>query len=59
MFGITKKMFIVLLASVVTNYTHAKCVSLIYQNARLNLLLLIYILTNTINNYTIIHLRLN
>ena len=34
MFGIIKKMFIVLLASIVTVSNHAKCMSLSNQNAR-------------------------
>ena len=59
MFGIIKRMFIVLLASIVNASNHTKCVSLIIKNARFNLLLLIYILMNTVKNFTTIHLRLN
>ena len=59
MFGIIKKIFIVLLTSLINASSHTECVSLSNQNAKLNLILLIYILINTVKNYATIHLRLN
>ena len=47
MFGIIKKMFIVLLTRIVNGSDDTKCVFLSNQNARFNLLLIIYILINT------------
>ena len=54
LFGIVKWMFIVLLASIVYASNYTKCVSSI-KNKRFNLLLLIYILINTVKNFTNIH----
>ena len=51
------KMFIVLLINVVHASNHTKCVSL--SNEKCEILLLIYILMNTVKYYTTIHLRLN
>ena len=65
MFGIIKKMFIVLLTSlintsnIVNASNHTKCVSLSNENLKFNILLLIYVLMNTVTNYTTIHLWLN
>ena len=56
MHEITEKMFIVLLTSIVNPSKHSKCLSL---NNQKYLLLLTYILMNTVKNYTTIHLRLN
>ena len=54
MFGLIKKMFIGLLTSLVNASNHARCVSLSNQiQTRFYLLLLIYILINTVKNYTI------
>ena len=58
MFGIIKKMFIVLLTSIVNASKYTKCVLLSNQNARFSLLLLIYI-KNTIKKLTAIHLQLS
>ena len=60
MFGIIKKMFIVLAASIANASTHTKCMSLSNQICESQpLLLLIYILMNTIKNYATIYFRLN
>ena len=65
MFGIIKKMFIVLLTSlintsnIVNASNHTKYVSLSNENLKFNILLLIYVLMNTVTNYTTIHLWLN
>ena len=71
MFGFIKKVFIVLITSLVNassmvnalQNSHTKCVSLRNQPnqhyARFNLFLLIYILMNTVKSYTIIYLLLN
>ena len=61
MFGLIKKVFIGLLINIVnaSNHDHAKCVSLGNKNAKFNLLLLIYILVNTIKNFTTIDFQLN
>ena len=60
MFGLIKRMFIGLLTSLVVNASsYTKCVSLSNQNVIFNLLLSIYILTNTVNNFTNIHLQLH
>ena len=60
MFGIIKKMFIVLLSSIVNASKHTKFLSLSDQkNVKSNLLLLSYILINTIKNYSTIHLPLH
>ena len=56
MFRIIKKIFIVLLTNLLNaSNMHPEVI----ENARFNLLLLIYILTNKFRNYTIIHLRLS
>ena len=59
MLGIIKKMPFVLLSSIVSASNHTKYVSLSNQKCDIKLLLLIYILMNTINNFTIICLQLN
>ena len=48
-----KKIFIVLLTSIVNFSNHTKCLSLSNQKWRLNLPLLIYILMNTVKNFKI------
>ena len=50
-------MFIGLFTGLVNASNHKKCVSL--SNQKFNLLLLIYILMNTVKNYTTIYLQLN
>ena len=51
MFGLIKNMFIGLLANVVVNASnHTKCVSFSNQNIEMQLLILIYILMNTVKN---------
>ena len=59
MFGLIKKTFMELLTSIISASNHTKCVSLSNQKFEVQLLLLSYILINTITNYTCIHLRLN
>ena len=65
MFGIIKKPFIVPLTSlintsnIVNASNHTKYVSLSNENLKFNILLLIYVLMNTVTNYTTIHLWLN
>ena len=59
MFGLAKKNYWVILNGLAYAYNHTKCVLLSNQNFGFNLLLLIYILTNTVKNYIIIHLQLN
>ena len=54
MFGLLWKMFMRSLISIVNASNHKKYISL-----RFNLLLLVYILTNTAKNYTIIHWQSN
>ena len=58
MFGVIKKMFIVLLTSLVNASSDTKYVSLSNQKCKVNLVLLIYILMNTVKNYTTIHYQL-
>ena len=58
MFGFIKKMFIALLTSLDNASIHAKCVSLSIQKCEIQPLLLIYILINTVNSYTTVHLQL-
>ena len=65
-FGLIKKIFIGLLILLVNGSNHRKCVSLNNQKCmiqptliNLHLPLLIYILMNTVNNFTTIHLQLN
>ena len=57
-FGIIRNMFIVLLSNIVNGSNHTKCVLLSNQKF-MNQFLLIYILMNTVKNFTTIHLRLN
>ena len=61
MFGLIKKVFMGLLISIVNASSHAKCVSLSNQKCMTHpsLILLIYILMNTVKNFTTMHLRLN
>ena len=58
MFGLIKKMFIELLTSIVSASNHTKFVSLNNQNARLNVLLSIYILMSALKSYITIPLLL-
>ena len=58
MFGVIKKMFIMLLTSLVNASSDTKYVSLSNQKCKVNLVLLIYILMNTVKNYTTIHYQL-
>ena len=59
MFGIIEKMFLVLLASKVNASNHIKCVYVSNQKNEIQLLILIYILINTVKNFfSIIHLLL-
>ena len=58
MFGLIKKMFIVLLSSTVNASNHTKCVSLSNQKCNIQPSL-IYILMNPVKNFTTIHFRLN
>ena len=51
-------MLSVLLTSLVNAFSRTKSDLLSNQNARFTLLLLIFILMNTVKNYTTIHLRL-
>ena len=55
MFGIIKKMFILLLSSIVNFSDNKKSVSLNNQNTRFKLPLLIYILMSTVKNFTTAH----
>ena len=57
MFGLIKKVFIVVLSSIVL--TIQNVFRDVIKNARFNLPILIYILMNTIKNFTIIHIHLN
>ena len=59
MFGLSKKEFMGLLINIVDASNHTKCVSLSNKNVKFNLLLLIYILVNTVKNFTTIHFHLN
>ena len=60
MFGLIKKLFIGLLASVAVNASnHTKYVSLNNQKCDIQPTFLTYILMNTLKNYTTIHLHLN
>ena len=59
MFGIIEKMFLVLLASIINASNHIKCVYVSNQKNEIQLLILIYILINTVKNFfSIIHLLL-
>ena len=62
MFGLINKIFIGLLTGLVNESNHKKCVPLSnvrLLNVRFSLLLFIYILMNTVKNFTTIHLRLH
>ena len=59
MFGLIKKIFIGLLAGLVNGPNDTKLLCKLIKNARFNLPLLIYILMNTVKNFTTIHFRLN
>ena len=52
-------MFPILLASIVNGTKHTKYVFLGNQNVKSSLLLLTYILMNTVKNCSTIHLQLN
>ena len=61
MLGIIKNMVIVVLTDTVSASNHTKCVSLSNQKCMIQPtvnLLLIYILMNTVKNFTIIHFQL-
>ena len=58
MFGLIKKMFIVLLSSTVNASNHTKSVSLSNQKCNIQPSL-IHILMNPVKNFTAIHFRLN
>ena len=61
MLGIIKNMVIVVLTGTVSASNHTKCVSLSNQKCMIQPtvnLLLIYILMNTVKNFTIIHFQL-
>ena len=57
MFGIIKKIFIMLLSSVVNASNHTKCVSLSNQKFKIQPTL-INILMNTVKSFNIIHSQL-
>ena len=57
-FGLIKKIVIELLTGLVNGSNPKKCVSWSNQNAWWNLNLWIYILINTVKNFTTIHLQL-
>ena len=50
MFGINKKMFILLLTNIVIASNHTKCVSLSHQKYEIQPTLIIYILMDTVKN---------
>ena len=58
MFGLIKKIFIKLLTNLVKDLIIQNMYPYEIKNSKLNLLLLVYILMNTIKNYTAIHLQL-
>ena len=58
MFGLIKKIFIKLLTNLVKDLIIQNMYPYVIKNSKLNLLLLVYILMNTIKNYTAIHLQL-
>ena len=61
MLGIIKNMVIVVLTGRVSASNHTKCVSLSNQKCMIQPtvnLLLIYVLMNTVKNFTIIHFQL-
>ena len=57
MFGLIKKIFIGLLTGIQSANNQTKCMLLSNQKCEFNLLLLIYILINTVKNFTTIHLQ--
>ena len=58
MFGIIKKMFIILLSNIVNGSNHTECVSL--RNQKCNDSTFSYDFTmNIVKNFTTIHLQLN
>ena len=57
-FGLIKKIFIGLLTGLVNRSNHTKCVLLSNQKCMIQPTLLIYILMNTVKNFTIIHFQL-
>ena len=59
MFGVIKKMFTVLLNSIVNASNHTNVYFYVVKNAKFNLPLLIHTLMNTVKNFTTIHFRLN
>ena len=61
MFKLIKKIFIALFTGIVSASNHTKFVSLWNQKSMIQpyQFLLIYILMNTVKNFTTIHLRLN
>ena len=59
MFGIIKKIFIVLLASIANASNHIKYVSLSNEKLDIEHTFLIYISMYPVKNFTLIHLQLN
>ena len=59
MFGLIKKICIGLLIGLVNGTNRTKCVSSINRNVWFNLPLSIYILMNTVKDFTTTHLQLN
>ena len=59
MFGLIKKIVNGLLTGLGNGYYHTKWVLLSNQECLIELTLLIYVLLNTVKNFTTIHLRLN
>ena len=58
MLGLIKKIFYGILTGLVNGSNHTKCVSLSNQKYKIQPIL-IYILMNTVKNFTIIYLQLN
>ena len=58
MLGLIKKIFYGILTGLVDGSNHTKCVSLSNQKYKIQPIL-IYILMNTVKNFTIIYLQLN
>ena len=58
MFGFIKKTFIGSLTSIVNASGNTKCILLSNQQCKIQPTLIIYILTNTVKDYIIIHSRL-
>ena len=57
MFRLIKKIFIGLLTGIESANNQTKCMLLSNKKCEFNLLLLIYILMNTVKNFTTIHLQ--